>query len=119
MKRLSVVFLLIFSAILSAFTPPVVSNVEAQQRSDGSRIVDVYYNVYDADGDAMFISMQVSDDDGTTWHLSCNLASGDIGSSIYSGNNKHIIWNVGSEHPNIQGDDYRFKIIANDGNTGG
>jgi len=118
MKRVFVAFLVILSVILHANTAPVVSNITAQQRSDDSFMVDVYYDVYDADGDAMTITMQVSDDDGATWNLSCNLTDGDIGSGKYSGNGKHIIWNVGAEHPNIQGDDFRFKIIANDVNYG-
>jgi len=113
-----VLFLIAGAVSLHANTAPVVSDVTAQQRDDGSMIVDIYYNVYDADGDEMTIFMQVSDDDGTTWDLSCNLASDDIGSGIYSGNNKHITWNVGSEHPNMQGDNFRFKIIAMDSGTG-
>ena len=98
-------------------TIPVVSNVTGQQRGDGSFIVDIYYDVYDADSDAMTITMQVSDDDGLTWNVSCNFTSGDIGTNINSGNGKHIIWNVGSEHPNIN-TDFRFKIIADDAQYG-
>jgi len=113
-----VLFLVIGAVSLHANSAPIVSDVTAQQRDDGSMIVDIYYDVYDADGDAMTILMQVSDDDGVNWNLSCNLASGDIGNDKYSGFGKHIIWNVGSEHPNMQGDDFRFKIIAIDGGTG-
>ena len=113
-----VLFLMAFSVSLFANSAPVVSDVTAQQRDDGSMKVDIYYDVYDADGDEMTIFMQVSDDDGATWDISCNLISGDEGTGIYSGNNKHITWNVGSEHPNMQGDDFRFKIIAMDGGTG-
>ena len=113
-----VLFLMAFSVSLFANSAPVVSDVTAQQRDDGSMKVDIYYDVYDADGDEMTIFMQVSDDDGATWDISCNLISGDEGTGIYSGNNKHITWNVGAEHPNMQGDDFRFKIIAMDGGTG-
>ena len=118
MRKISVFCVLFMLSLLHANTAPVVSNVTAQQRDDGSMMVDIYYNVYDADGDAMTITMQVSDDDGTTWNVPCNLASGDIGTNKYSGNNKHILWNVGSEHPNIN-TDFRFKVIADDGYTGG
>ncbi len=98
-------------------TAPEITNVTATQRDDGSRKVDINYNVYDADGDAMTIVMNVSDDDGATWNLSCNLVTGDIGPGIYSGNGKHIVWDVLAEHPNMSGDDFRFKIVADDGQT--
>jgi len=118
MKITATIILLLLTAFLIANTAPVVSNITAAQRGDGSFKVDIYYDVYDADGDAMTITMQVSDDDGTTWNVSCNLATGDIGTNKYSGNGKHILWNVGSEHPDIN-TDFRFKIIADDGYTGG
>ena len=117
-SKILIISILTIYGFLLANTAPIVDNVTAQQREDGSYMVDIYYNVYDADGDAMTITMQVSDDDGTTWNVSCNLATGDIGTNKYSGNGKHIIWNVGSEHPNIN-TDFRFKIIADDGYTGG
>jgi len=119
MKIITFLVLFLLAGVLSlhANIAPVVSDVTAQQRDDGSMKVDIYYDVYDADGDAMTIFMQVSEDDGVTWDVSCNLVSGDEGTGIYSGNNKHIEWNVGSEHPNMQGDDFRFKITAIDGGT--
>ncbi|MDZ4121470.1 MAG: leucine-rich repeat domain-containing protein, partial [Candidatus Cloacimonadaceae bacterium] len=52
-------------------TAPVVSNVRASQRDDASMMIDIYYDVYDADGDALTISMEVSADDGSTWDISC------------------------------------------------
>ena len=94
--RTSVFLVLIVFCIsnLLANTAPEVTNVTALQREDDSYLVDVYYDVTDADGDLLTISMEVSDDDGTTWDLSCDQVEGDIGSEISSGNDKHIIWNV-------------------------
>ncbi|MDD4309834.1 MAG: SUMF1/EgtB/PvdO family nonheme iron enzyme [Candidatus Cloacimonetes bacterium] len=96
---------------------PVVSNVQAMQRDDASMMMDIYYDVYDANSDTLNISMQVSDDDGLTWNVSCNLieTGSDIGSGILSGTNKHIVWDVANEHPNVLGSNYRFKITADDG----
>ncbi len=118
MKITTAIILLVFTTFLFANTAPEVSNLIAEQRDDGSMLVDIYYDVYDADSDAMNIIMQVSDDDGITWAIVCNLISGDVGASIYSGNGKHILWNVVSEHPNIN-TDFLFKIIADDGFTDG
>ncbi len=79
--------------------------------------MDIYYDVYDADGDILNVTMQVSEDSGTNWTVACSqiLAGSDIGAGIVSGTGKHIIWDVATEHPNIIGDNYRFKIIADDG----
>lgn len=96
---------------------PVVENVTALQRSDNSMLVDIYYDVSDADGDELTITLQVSNDDGATWDISCTLTSGDIGAGILSGAAKHIIWDLGSEHPNQQ-NDLIFKVTADDGETG-
>ncbi len=117
MKKMIIVSICLSSiALLFANFAPVVSNMSASQRADGSCLVDVYYSVQDADSDPLTISLLVSADGGTTWNVSCALLSGDIGANITPGNNKHIIWNLGVEHPDIVAD-YHFKVIADDGQT--
>ncbi|MEN8193597.1 MAG: FISUMP domain-containing protein [Bacteroidota bacterium] len=103
------------SFLLSQYATPTVENVTFTQRTDDSFIVDVYYDVNDSDGDTMTISMQVSDDDGDTWDFSCNNITGDVGPGIISGTGKHIIWDFGAEHPETFGDQFRVKILADDG----
>ncbi|MDZ4121667.1 MAG: SUMF1/EgtB/PvdO family nonheme iron enzyme [Candidatus Cloacimonadaceae bacterium] len=100
--------------LLHATTAPVVSNMTAAQRTDGSYIIDIYYDVYDADGDILTISLQVSDDNGLTWNVPCTMVSGDIGTNINQGNNKHIVWNLGLEHP-MTSSNFSFKVSADDG----
>ncbi len=102
------------STILYANTPPVVSNMTASQRADGTFLVDVYYDVSDADGDLLTISLEVSDDGGSTWDVDCQLLSGDVGTGIIPGIGKHIVWDLGSEHPDVI-DMYKFKVVADDG----
>jgi formylglycine-generating enzyme required for sulfatase activity len=101
-------------ALLNANEAPIVSGMSAAQRSDGSYMVDVYYSVQDADSAHITIGLMVSSDGGNTWNISCDLLSGDIGVNISPGINKHIIWNLGSEHPNIEAN-YHFKVTADDG----
>ena len=96
---------------------PVVDNVTFSERTDGSCIVDIYYDVYDADGDLMTVFMQVSDDNGNTWNFSCNNITGDVGTDITNGS-KIILWDFGTEHPETFGDQFRIKIIAYDVVTG-
>ena len=98
---------------------PVVSNVTFSQRTDGSFIVDIYYNVIDEDANEMTITIEASDDGGTSWNFSCEQVSGDVGEGILSGTNKHIIWDFGAEHPVTYGEQFRIKIIADDGITVG
>jgi len=95
-------------------TAPEVENVTAAQRTDGSKVVDIYYDVSDADGDTLTITMQVSSDSGQTWDITPLYTSGDIGANINPGTGKHIIWNAGDEAYTLDGDQYQFKIIADD-----
>jgi hypothetical protein len=46
---------------------PVVSNVTASQRTDASKLVDIYYSLADADGDTCTVTAQASNDGGATW----------------------------------------------------
>ncbi len=111
---LAFVLMLLCLTSLSANTPPVVSNMTTTQRTDGTYLVDIYYDVSDADGDLLTISLEVSDDGGSTWNVDCELVSGDVGTGIISGIGKHIVWNMGTEHPNVI-DTYNFKVLADDG----
>lgn len=60
---------LILGATLKA-APPVVSNIAAAQRS-GTKLVDIYYDLSDADGDAQLIQVQISADGGLTYTIPC------------------------------------------------
>ena len=118
MKIITVLISFLFSTILYANTKPIVSNITIKQLGSGSKKIDhIYYDVYDADGDKMHISLKVSDDNEVSWNVLCNSATGDIGNNISSGKNKHIEWPVGQEHRNIN-TDFSFKIIAQEGYTG-
>jgi len=113
--QIIVVLLFISAQIYSQNQSPTVTNVTFTQRSDASLNVDINYDVNDAEGDLMTITMQVSNDNGATWNFSCDSISGDVGSNISSGTNKHIVWDFKSEHPETFGDQFRIKIIADDG----
>ena len=62
--------------------PPVVENVTASQRTDGSKIVDIYYDISDADGDLLLITLMLSEDGGETFTFTPTQVSGDIGNDI-------------------------------------
>ena len=104
--------------LFSQNNTPEVTNVTFEQRTDGSFKVDIYYDLYDADGDEMTVSMEVSDDAGQTYGFFATLLTGDIGSGITSGTDKHIVWDFGAEHPDYFSDQIKIKIIADDGQGG-
>ncbi len=66
----------------------IVENVRFEQRTDGSFIVDIYYDLNDPDGNTMTISVEVSNDSGTTWNFQISDITGDIGTGITSGTNR-------------------------------
>ncbi len=115
--------LFLFSAVLMLIVcnralsnlPPVVSNVTASQRTDGSKLVDIYYDLADVDGDLCTVSLDVSDDGGTTWDVNAVSFSGDIGSSISPGTSRYIVWDCGVDLPGVYGTNYRVKVTADDG----
>lgn len=111
------IFILGANISIAQYNPPVVSNVDFNMRTDGSRIVDITYNINDADGNTMTITVKASSDDGVTWDLPITNVTGDVGSGITSGNGKTIVWNVGVEHPNFSSQTVKIKIIAEDGTT--
>ncbi len=102
---------LFFIAQLNAIPSVVISR--ASQRTDPSKKVDIYYNI--VHNQPVAVSVYASQDNGITWNIPINLVSGDVGSNIYPGNGKHIVWDVLAEHPNIIYDNVKFKIVADDG----
>jgi len=97
---------------------PFVSNVHVEQRT-GTQLVDITYDVSDPDGDLLTISVSVSDDGGSTFAVSAGTFSGDVGGGISPGTNKQIVWDAGSDVPEVYGTNYRIKITASDVRPGG
>ena len=99
--------------------PPVVSNLTTAQRTDGSGILEVAYDLADADGDTCRISLQASDDGGATWDLPCPTVGGDAGGGdggdgVLPGTGRVLTWDIGRDHPGIIRDDLRVRLVASD-----
>jgi len=120
MKTILFTILVFFniSILFAQNQTPEVSNVTFTQRTDSSFIVDIYYDLYDADGDTMTVTMQVSADAGATWDFPCEQISSDVGTNILSGTGKHIVWDFGAEHPQTYSDQIQIKTIADDNYSG-
>jgi formylglycine-generating enzyme required for sulfatase activity len=110
-------FLLVFisTSLNSAFAgPPVITNVVASQRT-GTKLVDIHYDVADADGDPLKIRIEISNNGGTTYSVPANSITGDVGTGIAPGQNKLIVWNAGIDWDGEFSETMRVKVIASDG----
>jgi hypothetical protein len=90
---------------------PVVSNVRASQRAE-SKLVDIWYNVADDDGDRQTVSVAVTVDGSP---LATSSFSGHVGPNVTPGNNRHIVWDADADWSGQFSSAVRFTITANDG----
>ena len=71
--------------------PPQVSNIQVQQRA-GSYLVDITYDLFDPDGDSMYVSAVVSINGDDHWGVPCRAVDGDAGFVGNSGTGKNIAY---------------------------
>jgi hypothetical protein len=106
-----IIFILTLSAFLFS-QQAEVTNIQAAQRTDGSQIVDI---TYDLTEDEIFeeftITVEVSFDGGSTFTAISN-ATGDFGEAILPGLGKTITWNFGQQFSDTYSDQVQYKITA-------
>jgi hypothetical protein len=78
-----------------------ISNLQAMQRTDGTMLVDVFYDLSHPSDDQLSVGMLASNDNGLSWSYSCSsfLDGSDVGEDINPGLAKHIVWDIATEHP--------------------
>lgn len=93
-----------------------LSNVQVAQRTDGSQIVDV---TYDISGNESFyiVNPEVSFDGGITYHQIDSVA-GDIGPFTGNGTGKSFVWYFGKEYPSTFSDQVKIRLSATGGGCG-
>ena len=91
---------------------PVVTNVVAQQQAWPSFVVDIHYDVFDANGHTQEISAAISTNSGGQYDITSTNLAGDIGAGIPIGTNKHIAWDAGVDLPEFSSDTVRVRIAA-------
>lgn len=104
---------LALAVLRAAATPPEITNVKASQR-DGTKLVDIYYDAADADGDLLTIRIEVSDNDGARYSVPAFTLSGDIGEGIEPGTGKHIVWDAETDWDGEYSDLMRVMVFAVD-----
>ena len=114
MKLLSVLLLGLWSFASAA--PPVVSNIRVSQRP-GSKLVDIAYDLADADGYLQLIQVAASADAGLTYALPCTSLTGAVGAGVALGTNRHIVWNAGADWNGNWVPQCRLRVTAHDGTT--
>ena len=90
---------------------PSVYNVTAGQRTDGSMIVDVRYDLRADEQSTENVSVQYSPDGVADWTVATHVA-GDVGSSVPTGAGKSLTIDAGAEAPGVRWDRCRAKIVA-------
>ena len=117
MKKLIIVFILLIHVNLLFSQAPVVSNVSFSQRTDGSLIVDIYYDLSDTDGETKKIVIEASNDGGSSWTLPCNSITGDVGAGVALGTGKHAVWDFHADNPDQSGSNYKIRVTASEVGT--
>lgn len=112
MKQAISLFLAVFVATLATFSQTgSISNVQVEQRTDGSGFVDIYFNFSGPDG-TYNIAMQASFDGGSTYNPTPpTFLSGDI-AGITPGSNRHIVWDGPGSFPNTFSAQARLELTA-------
>jgi len=109
---------LLIGAPVLANTPPVVTNVVATQRPH-TALVDVTYDIADADGDAVNVTLWYSLDSGVSWDQECVTLSGDIGQGVVPGVGLSATWDAGVDSPNFVNNTFSIRVYADDGHADG
>jgi hypothetical protein len=84
--------------LYSGYAAAPIQNVRASQYP-GTRLVDIHYDVSSAN--AVYVQAAASAD-GTAWTIPFATASGDVGRQVTPGNDRHIVWDAGTDWPNHQ-----------------
>lgn len=95
--------------------PPQVSNVAFAQRTDGSGLVDVSFDLADDDSPLVLVFLLASDDGGATFDLVTTSATGDLGVAVPVGAGKSIVWDFAADNPGVYLDEVVVRIHVLDG----
>ncbi|MCP5536644.1 MAG: SUMF1/EgtB/PvdO family nonheme iron enzyme [Akkermansiaceae bacterium] len=116
MYRLICLLLPLSLCLQTLAAPPVINNVRASQRP-GTKLVDIYYDLSDADGDLQLVQVAASSDAGLTYGIPCVTLTGAVGANVSQGTNRHIVWNAGADWDGNWVAQCRVRVTAHDGTT--
>jgi len=95
--------------------PPDVTNINASQRN-GTKLVDVTYNLALDPGQTAFVELWFSPDNGLTFPVRCTAITGDVNASVSAGNGKSVVWNAEADWDQQFTNNGKIRVIATYGN---
>ncbi|MEK0447019.1 MAG: hypothetical protein RLZZ399_2340 [Verrucomicrobiota bacterium] len=99
--------------VRSASAAPTVSNVTFAPRADGSRLVDVFYDLSDDwAGATSSIALAVSSDGGATYVVPVKSVTGAVGDGVTAGTGKRIVWDAGTDWPGQSSSQIKVQVRA-------
>lgn len=111
MKKLYLTISICIVALMGIAQNNSITNIQVEQRPDGSGLVDVYFTL-NGEGTNYYIVMEVSFDAGTTYStIHSTYTTGDVG-PINPGSGKHIVWDGLNSHSHTFSEQARLKITA-------
>ena len=110
---LSIIITGLLGVGLASAALPVVSNVTSSQRS-GTKLVDITYDVADADNDQLKIRIEISSDGGVNYSVPAFSLTGAVGDNITPGTGKTIVWDAENDWDGEYSDEMKVKVIASD-----
>ncbi|MEA3446083.1 MAG: FISUMP domain-containing protein, partial [Bacteroidota bacterium] len=116
MKSIIIFSILLFVSIGLFAQGESINNLSFTQRTDGSGMVDIYYDLSGSQN-SYTISLEISFDGGATYQ-NTTTTSGDIRSCIAPGNAKHIILNAMADFPNAFSNNVKFRLTGSQFNCG-
>jgi formylglycine-generating enzyme required for sulfatase activity len=95
-------------ALVVVAVEPSIRNVTFSQRTDGSRKVDVDYDLL---GGAARVGLEVSLDRGATYRSVASV-SGAVGAFVSPGSGQRITWDAGADDPALGNAEVRLRVTA-------
>ena len=103
----------VFAAWTLHAAPPKVSNVAARQLP-GTKIVEITYDLADADGDPIVVGVEFSPNGGRSFPVPVNALSGDFGAAVTPGAGKKITWDAGIDWNGEYSEEGVIRLLASD-----
>jgi uncharacterized protein (TIGR02145 family) len=110
MKTQIIIFIFVLITGLSYSQTGSITNIITAQRTDGSMMVDIYYDLAGSDPQYV-ITVEASFNGGTNFAM-LSQVSGDAGAGVATGTGKHIVWNFGAEFPGSYSTTTKIRIRA-------
>ena len=113
LNRLSVLATMVSLTVQAANVPPEIRNLKVQQRP-GTYLVDVTFDLVDPDSfTGVFLSLEASVDNSSTFNLSAKTVSGDTG-LVKPGTGKKMVWDAFTDWPDKYTPNAKVRVVAND-----